>query len=57
VARFERAHQDTIGHRRCPVEDPGAYSRGAAPIGYVTQEGSLFPALTWRDTSASGLPA
>jgi ABC-type sulfate transport system permease component/ABC-type uncharacterized transport system YnjBCD ATPase subunit len=58
LAGFERADAGTIGIGDAMVDGPGAY---VAPerrrIGYVPQEGSLFPHLTVAGNGGFGLPA
>jgi len=58
LAGFERADAGTIGIGEVTVDGPGGY---VAPerrrIGYVPQEGSLFPHLTVAANVGFGLPA
>ena len=56
LAGFERADSGTIGIGGVPVDGPGAYlPPERRRIGYVPQEGSLFPHLTVAGNVGFGL--
>src|SRR6185369_8892884 len=58
LAGFERADAGTIGIGGVLVDGPGAYlPPERRRIGYVPQEGSLFPHLTVAGNVGFGLPA
>ena len=58
LAGFERADTGTIGIGGVLVDGPGAYlPPERRRIGYVPQEGSLFPHLTVAGNVGFGLPA
>ena len=58
LAGFERADTGTIGIGGVLVDGPGAYLPPERHrIGYVPQEGSLFPHLTVAGNVGFGLPA
>jgi len=58
LAGFEHADAGTIGIGGVVVDGPGVHlPPERRRIGYVPQEGSLFPHLTVADNAGFGLPA
>jgi iron(III) transport system ATP-binding protein len=58
LAGFERADRGTVQIGGAMVDGPGAHvTPERRRIGYVPQEGSLFPHLTVRGNVAFGIPA